>query len=575
MPAHNSDVASMFEELADILEIEGANPFRVRAYRNGARAVGGLSQSLRDLVYRDEDLTQYPGIGQELAAKIKEIVDTGSLSALEEARQRVSPDLVSLMHIQGLGPKRVKALHDKLGVNSLADLQQAAAEGKVAELSGFGAKTQESILEEIERFQGEEKRYKLAVVEDVAATLSRHLEQQNGVQEVQVAGSFRRRKETVGDLDILVTGNRSDEVMQALVNYEDVRQVLAHGQTKSSVIMKNGLQVDLRFVEQDSFGAALHYFTGSKAHNIAVRRLALDRELKVNEYGVFQGDQKVAGKSEEEVYASVGLPYIVPELREDRGELEAAAKDRLPQLIQLNNVCGDLHVHTKATDGKNTLQELAQAAREMGYEYLGITDHTRNLSMVGGLDEHRLMEQMEEIEAVNTRFSGITLLKGSEVDILKDGSLDLPDWVLQKLDFCVCSVHTAFNLSREKQTERILRAMDNPNCTILGHPSGRLIGSREAYDVDMERVLQGAGERGCILELNSQPDRLDLDDVYCKAAKELGVKVAISSDAHQIGNLGLIRYGVDQARRGWLEAEDVVNTRSLEELKKLFQSSQR
>jgi len=575
MPAHNSDVASMFEELADILEIEGANPFRVRAYRNGARAVGGLSQSLRDLVPRDEDLTQYPGIGQELAAKIKEIVDTGSLSALEEARQRVSPDLVSLMHIQGLGPKRVKALHDKLGVNSLADLQQAAAEGKVAELSGFGAKTQESILEEIERFQGEEKRYKLAVVEDVAATLSRHLEQQNGVQEVQVAGSFRRRKETVGDLDILVTGNRSDEVMQALVNYEDVRQVLAHGQTKSSVIMKNGLQVDLRFVEQDSFGAALHYFTGSKAHNIAVRRLALDRELKVNEYGVFQGDQKVAGKSEEEVYASVGLPYIVPELREDRGELEAAAKDRLPQLIQLNNVCGDLHVHTKATDGKNTLQELAQAAREMGYEYLGITDHTRNLSMVGGLDEHRLMEQMEEIEAVNTRFSGITLLKGSEVDILKDGSLDLPDWVLQKLDFCVCSVHTAFNLSREKQTERILRAMDNPNCTILGHPSGRLIGSREAYDVDMERVLQGAGERGCTLELNSQPDRLDLDDVYCKAAKELGVKVAISSDAHQIGNLGLIRYGVDQARRGWLEAEDVVNTRSLEELKKLFQSSQR
>ncbi|MFP4049470.1 MAG: DNA polymerase/3'-5' exonuclease PolX [Desulfovermiculus sp.] len=570
MPAHNSDVASMFEELADILEIEGANPFRVRAYRNAARSVSGLSYSLRDLVHQNEDLSQYPGIGQELASKIKEIVETGSLSALEEARQRVSPDLVSLMHIQGLGPKRVKVLHDKLGVNSLADLQQAAAKGKVAELSGFGPKTQKSILQEIERFQGEEKRYKLAVVEDVAATLSRHLEQQDGVQKVQVAGSFRRRKETVGDLDILVTGNRPDEVMQALINYEDVRQVLAHGQTKSSVIMKNGLQVDVRFVKQDSFGAALHYFTGSKAHNIAVRRLALDRELKVNEYGVFHGEQKVAGKSEEEVYASVGLPYIVPELREDRGELEAAAKDRLPELIQRKDLCGDLHVHTKASDGKNTLQELAQAARDIGYEYLGITDHTQNLSMVGGLDEHRLMGQMEEIEVVNSRLSGITLLKGSEVDILKDGSLDLPDWVLQKLDFCVCSVHTAFNLSREKQTERILRAMENPNCTILGHPSGRLIGSREAYDVDMERVLQGAGERGCILELNSQPDRLDLDDVYCKAAKELGVKIAISSDAHQIGNLGLIRFGVDQARRGWLEAVDIVNTRPLEEMKKLF-----
>ena len=570
MPAHNSDVASMFTELADILEIEGANPFRVRAYRNGARAVGGMSYSLRDLVHQNEDLTKYPGIGQELAAKIKEIVDTGSLSALEEARQRVSPDLVSLLHIQGLGPKRVKALHDKLGVNSLSDLQQAAAEGKVAELSGFGAKTQKSILEEIERFQGVEKRYKLAVVEDVAATLSRHLEQQNGVQEGQVAGSFRRRKETVGDLDILVTGNRSDEAMQALVNYEDVRQVLAHGQTKSSVIMKNGLQVDLRFVDQNSFGAALHYFTGSKAHNIAVRRLALDRELKINEYGVYQEEQKVAGKSEEDVYARVGLPYIVPELREDRGELEAAADDRLPELIQKKDLGGDLHVHTKATDGKNTLQELVQAAWEMGYEYLGITDHTRNLSMVGGLDEYRLMEQMEEIEALNSRLSGITLLKGSEVDILKDGSLDLPDWVLQKLDFCVCSVHTVFNLSREKQTQRILRAMDNPNCSILGHPSGRLIGSRQAYDVDMERILQGAGERGCILELNSQPDRLDLDDVYCKAAKELGVKVAISSDAHQVGNLGLIRFGVDQARRGWLEAPDVVNTRTLGKLKKYF-----
>ncbi|MDZ7759182.1 MAG: DNA polymerase/3'-5' exonuclease PolX [Desulfovermiculus sp.] len=570
MPAHNSDVASMFEELADILEIEGANPFRVRAYRNGARAVGGLSHSLRDLVYREEDLTQYPGIGQELAAKIKEIVDTGSLSALEKARQRVAPELVSLLHIQGLGPKRVKALHDKLGVNSIADLQQAAADGQVAELSGFGAKTQESILEEIERFQGVEKRYKLAVVEDAAASLAQHLGKQEGVQDVQVAGSFRRRKETVGDLDILVTGNRSDDLMRALVNYEDVRQILAHGQTKSSVILKNGLQVDLRFVDQDSFGAALHYFTGSKAHNIAVRRLALDRELKVNEYGVFRGEQKVAGKSEEDVYASVGLPYIVPELREDRGELEAAAADRLPELIQRKYLRGDLHVHTKASDGKNTLQELAQAALEMGYEYLGITDHTRNLSMVRGLDEHRLLEQMEEIDAMNGRLTGITLLKGSEVDILKDGSLDLPDWVLQKLDFCVCSVHTAFNLSVDKQTERILRAMDNPNCTILGHPSGRLIGSREAYALDMESILQGAKERGCILELNSQPDRLDLDDVYCKAAKELGVKIAISSDAHQIGNLGLIRYGVDQAKRGWLEAKDVVNTRNMQELKKFF-----
>jgi DNA polymerase (family 10) len=570
MPAHNNDVASMFTELADILEIEGANPFRVRAYRNAARAVSGLSYSLRDLVHQDEDLTQFSGIGEELAAKIKEIVDTGSLSALEKARQRVSPELVSLLHIQGLGPKRVKALHDNLGVNSLADLHQAATKGKVAELSGFGPKTQKSILDEIERFQGQEKRYTLASVEDIATDMVRHLEKQTGVKKVTVAGSFRRRKETVGDLDILVTGTRADQVMQALIDYEDTRQVLAHGQTKSSVVLKNGLQVDLRFVDQDSFGAALHYFTGSKAHNIAVRRLALDRDLKVNEYGIFQGEKKVAGKSEEDVYANVGLPYIEPELREDRGELEAAVKGELPWLIQKEDLCGDLHVHTKDSDGKNTLQELAKAAEDMGYEYLGITDHTKNLSMVGGLDEHRLMEQMEEIDSLNADLSGITLLKGSEVDILKDGSLDLPDWVLRELDYCICSVHTIFNLSAQKQTERILRAMDNPNCTILGHPSGRLIGSREPYALDMERILEGAREKNCILELNSQPERLDLDDVYCKAAKELGVQIAISSDAHQIGNLQLIRFGVGQARRGWLEAKDVVNTRSLQELKKLF-----
>ncbi|WP_027370940.1 DNA polymerase/3'-5' exonuclease PolX [Desulfovermiculus halophilus] len=571
MPAHNKDVASMFEELADILEIEGANPFRVRAYRNGARAVSGLAHNLRELVSREEDLTEYPGIGRELAGKIKEIVQTGSLSALEKARQRVSPELVSLLHVQGLGPKRIKALHDELGVNSAADLQQAAAEGKVAQLSGFGPKIQKNILAEVKRFQSQEKRFKLAVVEDVAQDLVRQLQKQEGVQEVTVAGSFRRRKETVGDLDILVTGSGSDEVMQALIEYEDVRQVLAHGRTKSSVVLKNGLQVDLRFVEPESFGAALHYFTGSKAHNIAVRRLALDLELKVNEYGVFRGETQIAGASENEVYSCVGLPYIQPELREDRGELEAGAKGLLPTLIEETDLRGDLHVHTTASDGMNTLEDLAQAARELGYEYLGISDHTRNLGMAGGLDEQRLVEQIEEIEAVNDRLSGMTLLKGSEVDILKDGSLDLPDWILQKLDLCICSVHTAFNLSAEKQTERILRAMDNPNCTILGHPSGRLIGAREAYALDMERILRGARERGCILELNSQPDRLDLDDISCKAAKELGVKVAISSDAHQIGNLGLVRFGVGQARRGWLEAGDVVNTRSLAELREILQ----
>lgn len=570
MPTHNSDIESMFNELADILEIEGANPFRVRAYRNAARAVTGLSGNLKDLVHQDADLTQYSGIGKDLAAKIQEIVRTGSLTALEKARQRVSPELVSLLHIQGLGPKRVKALNQELGVSSLADLQEAAASGKIAALAGFGTKIQESILEEIDRFQGQERRFKLAAVEEVAFDLVDHLKGMSGVDLVELAGSFRRRKETVGDLDILVTGSRSDQVMDGLISYEDVRQVLSHGQTKSSVILKNDLQVDLRFVAGESFGAALHYFTGSKAHNIAVRKMAMDRDLKVNEYGVFRNDELVAGSTEDEVYACVDLPYIEPELREDRGEFEAAAQGRLPQLITSRDLRGDLHVHTTATDGKNTLEELARAARDFGYEYLGITDHTQNLSMVRGLDPDRLARQIDEIEGVNDRISGLTLLKGTEVDILEDGQLDLPDWILSRLDFCVCSVHTRFKLSRDKQTERILRAMDNPNFTILGHPSGRLIGSRPAYELDMERILEGARDKGCLLELNSQPDRLDIDDVTCKAAKDMGIKVVISTDAHRAANLNLVRFGLGQARRGWLEPDDVANTRPHKELRKLF-----
>jgi len=570
MPTHNSDIESMLNELADILEIEGANPFRVRAYRNGARAVTGFSQSLVDLVQQEDDLTQYSGIGKELAAKIKEIAKTGTLSALEEARQRVSPDLVSLLHIQGLGPKRVKSLHEELGVESVQELKEAAASGKIAALSGFGKKTQESILEEIDRFQGQEKRFKMAEVEDVAFALVEHLQNVDGVDQVEIAGSFRRRKETVGDLDILVTGTRSAEVMDSLTSYEDVRQVLSHGQTKSSVVLKNDLQVDVRFVARESFGAALHYFTGSKAHNIAVRKMALDYDLKVNEYGVFRDDDLVAGRTEGEVYACVDLPYIEPELREDRGEFEAAAQGRLPALITSSDLRGDLHVHTNATDGRNTLEEMAKAAKESGYEYLGITDHTRNLTMVHGLDPDRLARQIDEIDEINDRSTGVTLLKGTEVDILENGKLDLPDWILERLDFCVCSVHTRFKLSRDTQTERVLRAMDNPNFTIFGHPSGRLIGSRSAYDLDMDRILHSALDKGCLLELNSQPDRLDIDDVTCKAAKDMGIKVVISTDAHRTADLGLVRFGLGQARRGWLEPGDVANTRPLEELRKLF-----
>ena len=570
MPTHNSDIESMFNELADILEIEGANPFRVRAYRNGARAVTGFSQSLADLVDQDVDLTQYSGIGKDLAAKIREIVTTGSFSALDTARERVSRELTSLLHIQGLGPKRVKALHQELGVSSIQDLREAAASGRIAGLSGFGAKMQESILQDVDRFQGQEKRFKLAAVEEAAFGLKDHLSTLSGVEQVELAGSFRRRKETVGDLDILVTGQDPGPVMDGFTSYEDVRQVLSHGRTKSSVVLKNDLQVDLRFVAGKSFGAALHYFTGSKAHNIAVRRMALDRDLKVNEYGVFKAEEQVAGRTEDDVYASVDLPFIEPELREDRGEFEAARKGELPQLVRAEDLRGDLHVHTRATDGRNSLEDMAEAARDFGYEYLGVTDHTQNLTMVHGLDPDRLARQIDEIDEINSRISGVTLLKGTEVDILEDGKLDLPDWILARLDFCVCSIHTKFKLSREKQTERVLRAMDNPNFTIFGHPSGRLIGSRSAYELDMDRILHRARDRGCLLELNSQPDRLDIDDVTCKAARDMGIKVVISTDAHRTVDLKLVRFGLGQARRGWLEPGDVANTRPLDDLRALF-----
>ena len=570
MPIHNSDVERMFYELADLLDIEGANPFRVRAYRNGARAISGLTRSVSDLVQEGEDLSRYQGIGKDLAHKIKEVVQTGKLQALEEAKERVDPALRTLMNIQGLGPKRIKALHEKLGITSAEELKKAAQEGKIKSLSGFGARTEQSILEELERFQGEEKRFSLAKVEDVAASLESFLQGIQGVDQVTVAGSYRRRKETVGDLDILVTAEKNSRATDHFVNHEDVVEVLSHGDTRSSVVLRSGIQVDLRVVPEESYGAALHYFTGCKAHNIAVRKLGLDKGYKVNEYGVFQGESMVAGRTESEVYAAMDLAYVEPELREDRGEIQAALEGTLPRLLHGDELRGDLHAHTDATDGKDSLEKMAKAARELGYEYLGVTDHTQHLTMAQGLDPDRLARQIEAIDEVNERIQGTTLLKGTEVDILEDGSLDLPNWILQRLDFCVCSVHSKFRLSREQQTERVIRAMANPNFTILGHPSGRLLGSRAAYDIDMDRVLKEAGQQGCIIEINSQPDRLDLTDTYCKAAKELGVKMAISTDAHRRADLRLIRFGVSVARRGWLEPGDVVNTRSLKELRRLF-----
>ena len=570
MPIHNADIQRLFQELADLLEIEGANPFRARAYRNAARAVSGLSESVADKIDKQEDLTQLQGIGKDLAEKMKEIVRTGTLQALEDARQRVSPELASLLKIPGLGPKKVKSLHDELGITSIPELQKAAQSGQISSLDGFGAKTEASILDELERFAGQEQRFTQDTVEAVVESMASFLKSVSGVDQVTVAGSYRRRKETVGDIDILVTADDSRQVMDKLVQHEDVAEVVATGRTKTSIIHRMGIQVDVRVVPEESYGAALHYFTGSKAHNIAVRKLALERDYKINEYGVFKGEESLAGRTEEEVYAQLDLPLIPPELREDRGEIQAAQKGELPELIRTEDLRGDLHCHTDWSDGKHSIEDMARAARDFGYQYLAITDHTQNLKVTGGLDPDRLTRQIETIEKINEQMQDFTLLKGAEVDILEDGSLDLPDWILKRLDLCVCSVHTKFKLSRRKQTERILKAMENPCLTILGHPSGRLLGSRDPYELDMEEILKGAQKKSCCLEINSQPDRLDLIDTYCKAAKDMGITMVVSSDSHRPTGFRNIRYGIGQARRGWLEAGDVLNTRPLNALLKIL-----
>jgi DNA polymerase (family X) len=573
MPIHNNDVAEIFDEVADFLEIKGENQFRVRAYRNAARTVAGLSRSVADLAAEEKGLDGLPGIGKDLADKIRTIVKTKKLPLLEDLKKELPEGLSALMKVRGLGPKKIAALHKELKVASLEDLKKAASGGKIRELPGFSEKTEQAILEEIGRTKVTEHgpvRFKLAVAEQIVTPLFEDLKKAKGVEEIAIAGSYRRRAETVGDVDILVAAENSDAVMDRFVHFDDVAKVLAEGETKSSVVLRGGLQVDLRVVPCASWGAALHYFTGSKAHNIAVRLMGVKRRLKVNEYGVFRGKKMIAGRTEEEIYKLFGMPYIEPELREDRGELKAALKRKLPHLIRLEDIRGDLHVHTKETDGRYSAEEMAGAAKKRGYEYLAITDHSKRVTMACGLDAKRLAKAIKDIDKLNAKLKGLTLLKSIELDILADGTLDLPDSILGELDLVVCSVHYNFNLPKDKQTERVIRALDNRHVNIFCHPSGRLINERPAYEIDLEKVMRAAVERRCTLELNAHPDRLDLDDVHCQMAKEMGLQLAISTDAHSMDDLALMRFGIGQARRGWLEPADVINTRPLPELRKLL-----
>lgn len=569
MSIHNADIAAVFAEIADLLDIEDANPFRIRAYRNAARILAETGEDVAAMVAGGEDLTELPGIGEDLAKKIRELVDDGKSALLERLRQEVPSAIAELLRLPGLGPKRVRVLWRDLGIETVAELQAAAREGRIRELAGFGEKMEAKILQAAEAQAGGARRYRIAVAAQYAEALVAYLRALPGVERVEIAGSFRRRRESVGDLDILAVAAPGTDVAAAFTAYDEVEEVLASGPTRAAVRLKSGLQVDLRVVEAASYGAALCYFTGSRAHSLVVRRLAQERGLKINEYGVFKGRRRLAGESEESVYAAVGLPWIPPELREDRGEIEAARAGRLPRLVEPGDLRGDLHAHTRASDGHDSLMEMAQAAAAAGLEYLAITEHSRGLTVAHGLDPLRLARQIDEIDRLNESLSGIRILKGIEVDILDDGRLDLPDSILERLDLVIGAVHSRFGLSRAKQTERIRRAMDNRHFTLLAHPCGRLIEEREAYQVDMLKLIRHARQRGCFLELDSQPARLDLPDIWCQAAKEEGVLVAVDSDAHSVGDFANLRFGIGQARRGWLEAGDVLNTRPLAEFLEL------
>lgn len=571
MPVHNSNIADIFNQTADLLELKGENPFRIRAYRNAARTIQSLSANANELVSKGEDLSGYPGIGKDLAGKIEQIVKTGRLDLLEDLKKQVPEELTRLMNISGLGAKRVAKIHKELNVTSLDELKEAIDSGKIRELEGFGQKSEQNILEALKRLEKEKtERLRLDLVEETALPLVKYLKKAKGVEKVEIAGSFRRRKETVKDLDILVTCKQGADVINHFTGYEDVQKIVSKGETRSTVLLRGNFQVDVRVVDRNSFGAAMVYFTGSKEHNIAIRKIGTKKNLKLNEYGVFKGRKQVAGKTESEVYCKIGLPYIEPELRENRGEVEAAQENRLPNLITVADIKGDLHIHSNYTDGHNTIEETARAAKKIGYSYIAITDHSRQVRIAGGLKPQEVRKQLEEIDKVNERLKGITVLKGIEVDILEDGSLDLPDEILKELDLRVCSIHSRFNLPEKKQTERVLRAMDNPYFNIFAHPTGRLINQRAPYEINTEKIIKAAGDKNCLLEINAHPDRLDLNDIYCKMAKDIGVRIVISTDSHQTDQLNYMRFGVGQARRGWLEPADVANTGTVKQLKKLL-----
>ncbi|MFZ6016063.1 MAG: DNA polymerase/3'-5' exonuclease PolX [Nitrospirota bacterium] len=564
----NQEVAKIFNDIADLLEIKGENPFRIRAYRRAAQNIEGLTKDVAETP--KDELIKVPGVGQDLAGKIEEYVKTGRLQFYEDLKKEVPEGLSALLSVPSLGPKTAKLLFERLKIKDIETLEQLAREHKLIGLPGIKEKTEENILKGIEMLKRGMERQPLGKVLPIANNILEHLRKNAPVKELSLAGSLRRWKDTIKDIDILATSENPREAMNAFVHLPHVKDVLAHGPTKSSIIIHEGLQVDLRVVEKDSFGAALAYFTGSKAHNIRLREMAMKLGLKINEYGIFRekDEKKLGGREEEDIYRILGLPYISPELREDTGEVDAAMAGRLPNLVELDDIKGDLHVHSKWSDGSHDFEELIDEARKRGYEYIAITDHSKGLGIARGLNAERLMEEKKEIDAINKRLRGFRLIAGIEVDIRSDGHMDLPDDVLKKMDIVVASIHSGFRQNREQLTKRLVSAMRNPYVSIIAHPTGRLIGERDAYDVDMNEVLKVAKETGTAIEINAYPLRLDLNDVYAKMSKEIGVPIVISTDTHIANQFDYMAYGVSIARRGWLEKADVLNTMGYDSLRK-------
>jgi DNA polymerase (family 10) len=562
----NKELADLFGKMADILEFKGENPFKIGAYRKASRVIGDLTQDVQELAESGK-LRQIPGIGESIAQKIEEYLQTGRVSKYDEIKKGVSDELVSLMDIPGVGPKTVALLYKEKGIESLSQLEKVLEEGSLSELFGMGEKKIENIKRGIQLLKQSKGRMNLGTAFPIARRVVEALRRETGSQRIEWAGSLRRMKESIGDIDILATGPRREEILRTFTQLPEVREVLASGETKASVIVEGGVQIDLRVVEEDSYGAALQYFTGSKDHNIRLRGIAKTKGIKINEYGVFKGPKKIGGREERDVYASLGLEWIEPELREDRGEIDAAMAGKLPRLIQESEIRGDLHVHSKWSDGTCSIEEIAQASQRKGYEYVAICDHSKSLKIAHGLDESRLMKQMEEIDRLNERLRGFRILKGIEVDILADGRLDLSEKVLEKLDLVIASVHSGFKQDRKKMTKRIIRALENPCVTILGHPTGRLLGAREPYEVEMDEIMEAASRLGKALEINAYFERLDLNDVYCRRAKEMGIKMAIGTDAHHVDQMWMMTLGVAVARRGWLERDDLLNLRKAAEVR--------